>query len=223
LKIHEMATGPASLDLQSAAGPTGWLQLAAVPIEIAVAILLLVNRWPRMAWGSAVGLFAVFAIFSATGIEAGNQTCGCFGTHSPSPTTALVLDLFVVFALLMVGPYSSSIGLSRHAGSVRLRGWIVPRRRLVLVGGVGAFLVGWQVAKFQIPQPLHVDAKYLDIGEQWEQENFKWVLPVWILVEPESGGNSFELVKPIRYFGLAEAQASPTSVITTGLGASNGQ
>jgi hypothetical protein len=46
------------------------------------------------------------------------------------------------------------------------------------VGGIGAFLVGWQGAAYQMPRPLHVEAKYLDIGEQWEQENFKWVLPV---------------------------------------------
>ena len=72
--------------------------------EIALAGMLLWNRWPRLAWLLAVCTFGVFAVVTAARAAAGEASCGWFGTLEIDPRLTLGLDLVILAGLLSTGP-----------------------------------------------------------------------------------------------------------------------
>lgn len=96
---------------ESADGQTA-LMYAIVPLEVIVAIALVLFRARWMAWAGIAVLFGAFAGYSAFGAYWGETSCGCFGDLKTSPALTLGLDIAV--AALAAG-----ISIRRPAGVSR--------------------------------------------------------------------------------------------------------
>ncbi len=101
LKAHALATGPvpASGLLGSRA-----FQVAAVEIEVALGLWLVLCVWPRAAWAAALVGFAGFAGIALHRALSGESSCGCFGRIEVNPWHMVLLDTCAVFGLLRWRP-----------------------------------------------------------------------------------------------------------------------
>lgn len=72
-----------------------------VVVEASLAILLVLRCWPKATSGTAMVLFALFAIIAFSQVVSGQASCGCFGNYGISPIWMLVFDLFAVVSLVV--------------------------------------------------------------------------------------------------------------------------
>ncbi len=149
-------------------GPSGNFK-AAIATEFAVGTLALLV--PRFGWWLLAGTLAVFLAVLAIVIGSGADSCGCFGSDGPSPTTMLVVDATLFVLLLASRPWR--IARAESDGGL-LVAWVV----LALVG-VSAPFIRFRARPALAPNVMTDDAT----GEQVWSLPPKEHWPQWI--EPE--------------------------------------
>src|SRR5438093_351538 len=77
---------------------------ALIEFELALAGTLLLQLWPRAAWGLAITSFTVFAGVSVGRSINGVSSCGCFGPINIDPRITAGLDVLMVALLMLAGP-----------------------------------------------------------------------------------------------------------------------
>src|SRR5947209_12228206 len=89
LKAQELVTGSPP---DAAFFRSRWLEIAAIDVESALGLSLLLRFWPRRIWTISFVCFAVFGCISLYRTASGSATCGCFGTASTSPLISFLID-----------------------------------------------------------------------------------------------------------------------------------
>jgi hypothetical protein len=72
--------------------------------ELILSIWLISGRLPRMAWGFSTVAFTCFALYSATALLRGRQSCDCFGAMRVNPGVSLFVDLVTIGMLAAFWP-----------------------------------------------------------------------------------------------------------------------
>ncbi len=151
LKIHQLATEPIVGD--------SWFDQRALLIcqtlaELGLGLWLLSGLLPRLAWGSALACFVVFASVTLHKALSGAASCGCFGKIEVNPWITLVLDGAAVAALGWCRP-----PLRRRA--------VVSRRPLRLALATGVWLAIGIPAAFWMASytPTRIEATGAIVGD----------------------------------------------------------
>jgi len=92
-----------------------WTKAFVIQAEVLLAIWLLSGIYAAAARRTAIGLFAVFASYSAYLIWKGIPSCSCFGAIDTSPVLVLSLDILLVISLVNAIPPSNN-DLQRVSG-----------------------------------------------------------------------------------------------------------
>lgn len=90
---------------------TNWLLMAAIGLELAVAVLILLLR-DRIAWRLIVGLFSVFLVAASYSIISGAE-CNCFGVDWLGSWFTLPIDACVLAIATFLRPDAHSRGIRR--------------------------------------------------------------------------------------------------------------
>lgn len=110
--------------------------LALIEVELAVGAMLILNLWPRAAWGLALAAYAVFAGASVQKVMIGAKSCGCFGPAMVDPKIMVAIDAAMVVMLLVLGARGARVKGRPH--SKAWRGGVIATTILMLAvaGGV---------------------------------------------------------------------------------------
>lgn len=156
------------------------LQFASVVWEALLGVVLLSGVCRPLAWGAAVVTFALFAAVSGYLGWQGVARCGCFGAIPASPWHALVVDLLVLVALIIVRPEPSACWqAARRACGPLARTACGVAVLLLLAAAAGWARYGSVPAALAVlrGEPL-VAPRYLDFGVGAPGESHERPLPV---------------------------------------------
>jgi hypothetical protein len=146
------------------------LRILLIQAEWVLALWLISGVYMKAAWGTAIGVLAVFAGVSFYQGVQGRESCGCFGFFEVHPWITFTVDVTLVLLLLLWPPRGESVWPGR---------W----RRGVLAGaGIVAVAVVvptmWSMAMYE-PGRLEADGRiagderYVDLRpEEWEGRRF---------------------------------------------------
>jgi len=85
-----------------------WVHILTVQLELALGLWLF-SRWhAQQARLTAIGLFALFTVVTASKALAGDSSCGCFGPIDVSPWVTGALDTGILTALIFTHPWRKS-------------------------------------------------------------------------------------------------------------------
>jgi hypothetical protein len=121
------------------------LAAAQAAIEVLLAVWLFSGIVPRLVHRLAIGLFLVFAAYSAWLVLLGVSTCGCFGNVRVPPLVVLALDLGVLAGLL---------GCPPPVSTPRIRLWPLVRASASGLGIAAAFAGVLLWASPSMPTPF---------------------------------------------------------------------
>ncbi|MCG3180445.1 MAG: hypothetical protein BIFFINMI_02806 [Phycisphaerae bacterium] len=142
-----------------------WVHVLEVEYEMALGMLLLSGLLRRMAWWTALTTFVLFGVWMLRRALAGYASCGCFGTLSLHPWTALTLDLLAVMLLAKFPPRPN---LALDAGR---------RKRRLLSGLTAALIIGVAGGAAMLsyhPAVLLADGSIAGAGESVVLEPETW-------------------------------------------------
>jgi hypothetical protein len=137
-----------------------WTKAFVIQAEVLLAIWLLSGIYAAAARRTAIGLFAVFASYSAYLIWKGIPSCSCFGAIDTSPVLVLSLDILLVISLVNAIPPSNN-DLQRVSGR-----FVGMAHLMLLTGGfLGWLMLGNEAATFGFAgKPLSVSSDVVDFG-----------------------------------------------------------
>ena len=208
IKGYELATGPVA---EKGLLTSRWFRITVVEVELALATCLVGGLWKRLTWWTALLCFMGFSCVTAYKAWQGEASCGCLGRAEIDPRYTLVLDCFVVLALLLwpVRHKESSftgrrlaimivvglgIGVPGGIAMASFRSTVVTDGRVVL-GGNSLIVLDpqkWLGKKLPILQ-------YIDIGTELSRGN-------WIVVLYDVGCSHCQQAIP-EYHRIAQELA----------------
>lgn len=151
-----------------------WTKAFVIQAEVLLAAWLLSGVYAVAARRTAIGLFAVFAGYSASSVWQGIPSCGCFGAIDTSPMFVLGLDILLVIVLTRDSPPSEH-------DSQRISGRFVGMALLMLAAGG---LLGWQLLSNEVAafgfggKPLSVSTDVVDFGSNSTKDSFSKTLDI---------------------------------------------
>jgi len=163
--------------------------LLATLIAIEFAVIAVILFVPRLARATAVFMLACFCVILIREIAAGNASCGCLGTNSPSPWVMLAVDGALLLGVILLKPRA----MPKLDGA---RWPLAVAGVLTVVGGIASFvrITGAPAAPVVDPVPVQTDGttsgppklthKPLPSEGYWIESDFdSWLDRHWTEIE----------------------------------------